>query len=222
MTKTEFDFPIMFRYFSSVVGQADGTDDGSRDVPASGLAAIQRPVKVRTLRLKSERRIDEMISFGIKADGMKKIERKLAEIEKLAAGKQPFRGIQLLDVDRAGDTADNSVILEELGKRGYRFAVLSRGEEQEIVDAFEEVLQKQLAGPTPNAANVAANALKAAMAQFGKIVVRHIESGENVTGDLSEAYKIQKQREHGFVYPIGKATGQLIDNLVGGKVKLTR
>jgi hypothetical protein len=162
-----------------------------------------------------------MISFDIRTPGMKTIQRKLEEIERLANGRQPFRGVQMLALERQDDEANNAEVLENLDRLGYHFALLSEAEQGEVAEAFEQEVERRMAGPNPNAANVAAGALREAMDALSRIVAEHIERGEGVTKDLSEGYKELKLREHGFVYPIGKATGQLLRNLSSGKVKLT-
>ena len=163
-----------------------------------------------------------MISFDIKSRGMKRLQKKLDEIDKLATGKQPFRGVQLLGLSRADDDVNNAEVLEHLDRLGYHFAILSEDEQASVADAFERETERRLAGPDPKAADVAAGAMRKAMDRLAEIVREHIENGTGATKDLSEDYKDLKLREHGFIYPIGKATGQLLRNLSEGKAKLTR
>lgn len=69
------------------------------------------------------------------------------------------------------------------------------------------------------AQQVDAAAFRAAMLEYMKIVAEHIESGRTETGaarDLSPYYARWKRAEFGFVKPVGKATGQLLDNLNPG------
>jgi hypothetical protein len=67
------------------------------------------------------------------------------------------------------------------------------------------------------------------MASYMDAVVERIESQRTATGaaprELTEAYAKQKQRRFGFVTPIGKASGQLLESLTGkggtaGKIEL--
>jgi hypothetical protein len=57
--------------------------------------------------------------------------------------------------------------------------------------------------------------LKAAMKGYMKYVVDHIENRKAPGGvkELTENYAIEKKRSVGFEHPIGKRTGQLLENL---------
>ena len=155
-----------------------------------------------------------MIRFDTKTPGMKKIQKEIDRIEKIATGKQPFKGVELLDVPRVdGDDASNSEILENLYKLGYHFTELDRSEEKEIAESFEEEAERRLQLPGGSAAEIAAASLRKAMDEYAEIVADHIEKGEGVTKDLSASYKDYKNLVAGFIYPIGKFTGQLLRNL---------
>jgi len=65
------------------------------------------------------------------------------------------------------------------------------------------------------AGQIMGNALRSAALSFLKWITNNIETqnwnGEG--GDLSEEYAAIKKKKFGFTHPIGKATGQLIDNV---------
>jgi hypothetical protein len=70
----------------------------------------------------------------------------------------------------------------------------------------------------------AAAALRAAMTLWCAFAVNNIETGTTASGgsprELTDAYAAQKKKKHGFIKPIGKATGKLLDNLMG-KIRIT-
>jgi hypothetical protein len=65
------------------------------------------------------------------------------------------------------------------------------------------------------ARQIMGGALRSAAMSFLKWITNNIETqnwnGEG--GDLSEEYAAIKKKKFGFTHPIGKATGQLIDNV---------
>lgn len=147
-------------------------------------------------------------------------------------GKGAFTSVDLLSVARDSGEITNSEILDELAKIGFRFTDLTEGEIIEIEKAFLEEYEKRMRLVMLNFAkgeelgetqeSISGAILKAAMERYSEIVLSHIEQGVGVSRDLSEPYKIFKQRKYGFTYPIGKATGQLAANLTRGKVRLRR
>ena len=72
-----------------------------------------------------------------------------------------------------------------------------------------------------DANKAAADGLIAAMEEVKRIIAERIDNGVDWEGaqieDLEDDYKKQKERDHHHVYPIGNATGQVIDNLAPGK-----
>jgi hypothetical protein len=68
---------------------------------------------------------------------------------------------------------------------------------------------------------IAGKALIASMEKVKDIIAERIESGVDYMGDkveeLSDDYEEYKENKHGHIYPIGIATGQVIDNLTPGK-----
>ena len=69
------------------------------------------------------------------------------------------------------------------------------------------------------AKQIANACLKKAMDEYMRIVTEHIESQTGPDGaplenpKLTESYEKQKMKDVGFAYPIGKRSGQLLDNL---------
>jgi hypothetical protein len=65
------------------------------------------------------------------------------------------------------------------------------------------------------AKQIMGNALRSAALSFLKWISGNINSGNwnGEGGDLSEEYAAYKKKKFGFTHPIGKATGQLIDNV---------
>lgn len=79
-----------------------------------------------------------------------------------------------------------------------------------------------------NASNASTTALKAAMNKVTEIIRGRIEAGRTADGnkvkELSEKYEDYKKDKHGFVKPIGTATGQVLANLAPGNqnIKITK
>jgi len=88
-----------------------------------------------------------------------------------------------------------------------------------LKDVQRPVTLEQAAKEAAN--KIAADALMAAMMEVKRIISDRIEKGVDWTGkpveDLEDDYKKQKERDHHHIYPIGNATGQVVDNLAPGK-----
>lgn len=89
--------------------------------------------------------------------------------------------------------------------------------------------QGQIDASARKQANLAARAgFFAAMDKVKEIISNRITEGVVAGGgqveDLTEETKKSKQRDHSHVYPVGIATGQVLENLTEGKsnVKITR
>ena len=162
-----------------------------------------------------------MISIDVKMRGFEKLDAKLKEIRKIASGKASIRGVELHDIPRGDAAIGNSRILEHLRDLGFDFITLTSEEQARISDAFERQAETLLAREEVKANGVLASAYRAAMVEYGKVMVEKIEANP-YSGQLSEAYERHKERQFGDAYPVGVATGQLLANLLSRTVKLTR
>lgn len=153
-----------------------------------------------------------------------------------------YRGVKLSDVERTESDAENSIIAEALQKSGRDFFSLRKGDEQHIVAAYDREIQIALdkearllaklerstavgaaaklatfkGAAEGRARGMAGKALRAAMAEYMRLVTQNIEQQRTKSGaprELTEEYAAVKQRRWGFVHPIGKASGQLLENL---------
>jgi hypothetical protein len=174
-----------------------------------------------------------MFSLTLNSEGLEKMSAALAELKK--AGSE-YSGVTLSGSSRIDDPkVRNSEILEYLGKSGRKFTEPFQFEVQQIAQAAVEEYMKRLqiafdsAGKKQKwARQTSAAALRASMIEYMTAVKSHIENGQAPGGvkDLSDPYKDRKNRKYGFVYPIGKASGQLIEDLdtafASGRMKLTK
>jgi hypothetical protein len=142
-----------------------------------------------------------------------------------AAISSRFRNATLAGKGRA-DKGNNATVAEGLRDQGRNFF-----ETQETADAaakafartLEIVAMKAKRQPTQSDAligQVWIAAMKAASAR----AVENINSGTwegPGKANLTKKYADRKQRDHGFQYPIGKATGDLLNNLAAaGTIRL--
>jgi hypothetical protein len=122
----------------------------------------------------------------------------------------------------------NRHILEWLKEDGRDFLSMTEADIKKIEKAFsDEVVRKTERIASRNAGNfgqaldsIMVSALRKAILCMVGIIQKRVEDGVDFKGsnlkstaDLTEDYKKQKQEKHGFQYPIGVATGQLLDNL---------
>lgn len=170
-----------------------------------------------------------MIEIGLKAEGMKPIQAKLAALENIVNGSL-YKAVELNDKTRSDkqgvfeDDKTNAEILGYLKEQGRDFVDTSPSESERVAGAFvariedfmDKIYSAEGKGIMRAGRNAAANAWKSAMERLMVIVTEHIESG-NFTGggnpELSPAYARFKEAAVGFQKPIGKFSGQLIDNI---------
>ena len=129
------------------------------------------------------------------------------------------------------DGKNNAEIAGYLREQGRNFF-----ETQSTADAAAKAFAAQLEIAAARAktaktdgqrANLAAQVWIAAMEAALERAAKNIDEGAFEGGgsaSLSEIYEPQKYRDHGFTYPIGKATGELLNNLSShaGNIKLKR
>lgn len=129
-------------------------------------------------------------------------------------------------------TLNNAEILQFLARQGRNFVTPSRDALRDIDKAALKEIEKGLAKykvgrsgsrivnkgemNEAKARGVIGNALRSAAKVWQKEITRRIEEGDfEGDGDpkLSEEYEKYKEKLYNFAYPIGKATGQLLDNV---------
>lgn len=146
--------------------------------------------------------------------------------------------------EESDSTLNNAEIFEFLAAGGRDFVTPSSKALDEMDKAAVAAIEKGLArykvgrkgGRLTNAGRmtqtqanrVQATALMSAAQVWMKEITRRIEQGDftdtgertrsggSVLSQLSEEYEKWKRKEYGFAYPIGKATGQLLDNVAPG------
>lgn len=160
-------------------------------------------------------------------EGDKRALAMMKELEKLGS---IINGADLHGKTRQEGGKDNGQVAQWLIKQGRDFFSTEAGAEaaaQAFADAVEERMAKATEG-NMKAGAVAGYAWVQAMKAAMKVAAENINAG-NFEGGGSEkldpAYEKAKAAMHGFAYPIGKATGQLLDNLSSsnyGNIKLKR
>jgi hypothetical protein len=117
-----------------------------------------------------------------------------------------------------GSNFNNAEIAAQLIKDHRDFFNISSAEIKSIEKAFASAVQDAMDASRikkGKGKKFASIAYTESMKMYMDIVKRHILTGTSAKGgirDLSEKYKKDKQREFGFVYPIGVATRQLLEN----------
>lgn len=160
----------------------------------------------------------------------KGLEQAMALLKTLQHMGNAIKAVQLLGKDREDSNKNNAEIITFLIKQDRDFfsadeSMISRIDKK-MVEIMEEELTKQTlqrvkTGKSQKsvAQAVAAKAFLAGMEIAKEIMVERIESQTTVDGsapaELSEQYANWKQAKFGFT-TIGKATGQLLDNLAPG------
>ena len=182
--------------------------------------------------------------FTVEIEGIDEIIGQLKTIQYLGAD---INTAELNGRLRKESAVNNSTLLRGFSERHNRkYLPLDNEEDEEISSAAANEIVKTLdyeferrniskktkiigKEEAKNIANqIMSKALLAAMEKVKEIITRRIENGTDLNGmtvpDLKPEYKRKKEREFGFAYPIGVATGQLIDNLSPGarNVRLKR
>jgi hypothetical protein len=154
----------------------------------------------------------------------------LKSIEKIG---DVFKAVDLHAKERAeGTGSNNAQILDWLGKQGRDFVTPRDGDVQKIAQAFADSVIEDLGqklktigsktktGGTITADQIArqisGKAYKKAAQVWLEEITRRIEDGDfDGGGDskLSPEYEKYKEGKFGFAYPIGKASGQVLDNV---------
>jgi hypothetical protein len=145
---------------------------------------------------------------------------------KLREGGADIKGVVFASHGRKEDpSVTNSQVLEWLRDGGRDFKTITDDEVKEIEDAFIHEVERRMERlgtrdikSIKNTMNsILVSGLKASLMKIISIIHTRIERGTVAGGasvkQLSEEYSKVKQRKHGFTKPIGKATGQLLENL---------
>ena len=175
--------------------------------------------------------------FEIDEDALNQIEGYTAAIKMLAKLGSKIRAVDLHAKNRQEDGGkrglNNAQILEYLADGGRDFVMaddaIVKKTAQAIVDSVMEDMQqflkrveKRKKGKRPESAEervateIASRAFKRAGEVWLEQITENIEAGKwegDGSDRLNPDYEKRKQAKHGFAYPIGKATGQLLDNV---------
>jgi len=159
--------------------------------------------------------------MGVELNGMSELDKM---IKKLQAVGSSIKGCNLNPVNRSENGDDNPAIIGKLKDQDRDFAAIDKVEAERIAKAFArkaEVLLEQSVDAPPTV--VAAKSVIEAMREYMRIVIEHIKEGKIENKQLSPSYADYKSRQPGWsVYPIGIATGQLLDNLNPDEIKNIR
>lgn len=172
--------------------------------------------------------------FQVKQSGLEEADMMLQALQRISKVR---RSADLNSKQRheADSTMNNAQILKFLDDGGRDFVTPSSKALDEMDKAAVTMIEKGLAkyrvghqgGRITNAGKmtqaqargVQSNAIGAAAQIWLKEITRRVKEGD-WTGDgdpkLVEEYEKWKRKTFGFAYPIGKATGQLLDNVAPG------
>jgi hypothetical protein len=162
-----------------------------------------------------------MLSMQITVKGDTKFAALLQQIERLDT---VFKGVRL--IGKREDGVDSDDIIESLIERDRDFFAPDDAVAEDVAAAAAAELEKRLAAaaeidsPKPTDNELAGSMLRAAMKAYMAAVVQRIEQQRTASGgaprELTAAYAAQKEKDVGFITPIGKRTGQLLENLTPG------
>jgi hypothetical protein len=162
-----------------------------------------------------------MLNMQITIEGDQKFKALLQQIERLDT---VFAGVRL--IGKREDGVDSDDIVDSLIEHDRDFFSPDDAVAEDVAQAAAIELEKRLAAaaakgrPNPTDNALAGGMLKAAMMAYMKAVVDRIESQRTASGgapqDLTPAYAAYKEKKFGFVTPIGKASGQLLEALTPG------
>jgi hypothetical protein len=168
--------------------------------------------------------------FKIESKGLEQAGQLLRALEKISKTRMTA---DLNAKERHDDARlNNAEILQFLASQGRDFVTPSTEALKDIDEAalkeIEQGLAKYKVGRSGSrivnkgdmtevkARGVMGSALRRAAAEWQKEITRRIEEGDFTGGGdpkLEEEYEKYKLSQYGFAYPIGKATGQLLDNV---------
>lgn len=124
-----------------------------------------------------------------------------------------------------GSNLDNAEIAQQLIKDRRDFFNMTSEEIKQIEKTFASAIRDAMDASRikkGKGKKFASIAYTESMKMYMEIVKRHILTGTSAKGgikDLSDKYKVSKMKEFGFVYPIGVATRQLLENFEAGNYR---
>jgi hypothetical protein len=174
-----------------------------------------------------------MFTLTLDTYGLQTVRKVIGALQSLGS---KLGAVELNSVSREDSEATNAEILQWLVYTGRDFITPSADDAEEIAQAFAAELERRLGDEFSRevfgdkwdeqpsgkkqeafASELAAAGLKQAMMAYMTQVYQRIQSQSTnnppFESELSEAYAKHKLKTFGFEKPIGKATGQLIDNL---------
>jgi len=164
-----------------------------------------------------------MFTLELEVEGLDEMQKQL---ETLHWWGSNIGGAELRNIPRTmSQGKKNAEILQELEKSGRDFITSDDVDLIEIEEGFADSFELEWTtwskianiGDTKKAAqNAAAKCMREAMRKYMGQVKERIESQSSNTGDIADLkphYKKWKEREVGFIYPIGKLYGELLENL---------
>jgi viroplasmin and RNaseH domain-containing protein len=126
---------------------------------------------------------------------------------------------------RSRNPESNTMILAKLAEEGRDFISLTDEECDTLAKIYAARVELGVNSKTQTMDAVIEDAWVLVMERYKSFIVEHIERGKSATGslkDLSSATKQMKTRKWGFAYPIGKASGELIEAIKAGKIVITK
>lgn len=174
--------------------------------------------------------------FTIEEDALNQVEGYTAALKILEKLGSKIRAVDLHAKQRQeGGRGDlnNAEILDFLAKGGRDFVIADdamvkktaevitesiMADMQQFLTKVEKAKKGKRAASAEErvATQIATRAFLAAGEVWLEQITENIESGKwegDGSDKLNPEYEKRKQAKHGFAYPIGKATGQLLDNL---------
>jgi hypothetical protein len=174
-----------------------------------------------------------MFTLTLETRGLQTLQKALGALQKLGAS---LGAVELNSHPREDSETTNAEILQWLEYSGRDFITASTQDAEEIAGVFAEELERRLGDEFSKEAfwdkwdeqpsgkkqeafanELAAASLKKAMLKYMEQVYHRIQSQNTnnppFNGELNPDYEAWKLKTFGFTKPIGKATGQLTNNL---------
>lgn len=126
----------------------------------------------------------------------------------------------VVDAPRTDSNITFLELLKELKDGGRDFTTLDKEGDSAVGKAADEKLQSLIDRKENKKDVLRTEVLTAATTEYARQVAQRILKGKGIKRDLTERYKLRKRKLWGFVYPIGKASGDLLDFLGESKVEV--
>ena len=174
-----------------------------------------------------------MFTLTLETRGLQTLQKALGALQKLGAS---LGAVELNSHPREDSETTNAEILQWLEYSGRDFITPSSGDAEDIAHSFADELERRLGDEFSKGAfwdkwdeqpsgkkqeafanELAAASLKQAMLKYMEQVYHRIQSQNTnnppFNDELNPDYEAWKLKTFGFTKPIGKATGQLTNNL---------